>query len=61
MLELDLILSRFLDERLESLNAEQREALANLLQLPDNDLWDMVIGRAEAPDLGSAEIIHWLR
>ncbi|HZS70011.1 MAG TPA: succinate dehydrogenase assembly factor 2 [Burkholderiales bacterium] len=47
LLELDLVLARYLDRHPE--DAE----LKPLLELPDNDLWDIVIGRSEnyAPQL----------
>lgn len=61
MLELDLVLQRFLDQRLADLNPQQRGTLLALLQLPDNDLWDLVIGRVEPTDASSAEIVGWLR
>lgn len=61
LLELDLVFGRFLDLHLQQLNADQREALARLLELPDNDLWSMVCGRLEAPDPGTAEILRLLR
>jgi antitoxin CptB len=47
LLELDLVLARYLDRHPE--DAE----LKLLLDLPDNDLWDIVIGRSDnyAPQL----------
>ncbi len=61
MLELDLVLERFLDTGLERLTQRQRQSLERLLELPDNDLWDMVIGKRQAPDAGSAEVLEYLR
>jgi antitoxin CptB len=61
LLELDLVLGRFLESRFEHLTAEQRGALTRLLDLPDNDLLDMVMGRAETNDPGCAEIVQFLR
>ena len=61
LLELDLVFGRFLDRHLERLDARQREALARLLELSDHDLWDMVSGRLDAPDAGTAEIIELMR
>jgi antitoxin CptB len=61
LLELDLVFSRFLATRFEDLTEQQRHCFAGLLELPDNDLWDMVVGRQEAPDPRSAEIIGYLR
>ena len=47
LLELDLVLARYLDRHPG--DAE----LSSLLDLPDNDLWDIVIGRTDnyAPHL----------
>jgi len=52
MLENDLILARFLDRRGDALAEHEVAALDRLLDLPDNDLWDLLCGRTAAdPDL----------
>lgn len=61
LLELDLVLNQFLDSRFDQLTTEQKNALTRLLELPDNDLWDLVIGRAETGDVACAEIVRMLR
>lgn len=61
LLELDLVLSRFLESRYDDLTSVQREALTRLLDLPDNDLLDMVMGRAQPNDPVCAEIVSFLR
>jgi len=61
LLELDLVLSRFIETRFDHLTSVQRGALTRLLDLPDNDLLDMVMGRAETSDPGCAEIVQFLR
>ena len=61
MLELDLVLNRFVESRFDGLTSDQRGALTRLLDLPDNDLWDMIMGRAETNDPGCAEIVRLLR
>ena len=48
MLENDLILARFLDRRGNDLTEPEVAALDRLLDLPDNDLWDVLCGRAAA-------------
>ena len=57
LLELDLVLQRFIpilkDEDVQPLNA--------LLDLPDNDLWDIVIGRSNAYDRRFTETVARLR
>ncbi len=49
LLELDLILARFLDTRLAGLDAGQLESFGDLLEEADNDLLDMAMGRQEPP------------
>jgi antitoxin CptB len=47
LLELDLLLQRFLDTRFDTLNTGQVDVFKELLAYEDNDLLDMVMGRAE--------------
>ena len=42
LLELDLVLQRFLEKHPSAALPDE------LLELPDNDLWDIVIGRSNA-------------
>ena len=60
LLELDLVLERFL-ARDENLQTSVVTSLNEILELPDNDLWDIVIGRSDryAPHLN--EIVARLR
>ena len=61
LLELDIVLNRFVDSHFERLDGGQRSALYRLLALPDNELWDLVAGRREPSDPDSAEILRYLR
>lgn len=45
MLELDIVLQRFLDRDYLQLNNQQLEQFERLLDLPDNDLWDLITER----------------
>ena len=47
LLELDLVLQRFLERRFEALDPNDRRLFDELLDAPDNDLLDMALGRAE--------------
>jgi succinate dehydrogenase flavin-adding protein (antitoxin of CptAB toxin-antitoxin module) len=60
LLELDLVLERFL-AREENLQKGVVASLNEILEFPDNDLWDIVIGRSDryAPHLN--EIVARLR
>ncbi|MCS0594779.1 succinate dehydrogenase assembly factor 2 [Massilia agri] len=47
LLENDLILTRFLDAHEEELSDEEVDALTRLLDLADNPLMDLLLGRSE--------------
>ncbi len=46
MLELDILLERFIEQHYANLDAVQREAFDALLDMPDVELWDMITGKA---------------
>jgi antitoxin CptB len=48
LLELDIVLGRFIDEHYARLDEEGRQAFETLLDMPDNPLWDMIAGRTDA-------------
>jgi antitoxin CptB len=60
LLELDLVLERFLKAN-AVLGEEELGRLEALLDLPDNDLWDVVNGRSEAFDARLRDIVARLR
>ena len=47
LLELDIVLQRFLERRFDGLEPNDRRLFDELLDAPDNDLLDMALGRAE--------------
>ena len=55
LLELDIVLGRYLERHPE--DAE----LNALLDLPDNDLWDIVIGRSENYAAPLSDVVARLR
>jgi antitoxin CptB len=57
LLELDVVLTRFLDRHFETLSTQQRAAFYRLLGYADNDLWDFVTGKQPPPDADTACII----
>jgi antitoxin CptB len=61
MLENDLILARFLDARGADLTDGEVAALDRLLDLADNDLWDLLSGRTEPADARVAPLVRALR
>ncbi len=61
LLELDIVLNRFLDRELGSLSAAELQAFKGLLDLSDNDLWDLVSGRAEPGTGVKGRVVELLR
>ena len=61
MLENDLVLARFLDARGTAMTAEEVVALDRLLDLADDELWDLLAGRAEPADATLRPLLAELR
>jgi len=57
LLELDLVLQRFIP----TLADEDLKPLHSLLELPDNDLWDIIIGRSDRYDPRLEQTVARLR
>ena len=47
LLELDIVLGRFIEARYALLDEAEQRAFDALLDMPDAMLWDMIAGRAE--------------
>jgi antitoxin CptB len=60
-LENDLILARFLDASGATMTSEDVAALDRLLDLADNELWDLLAGRAEPDDAAVRPLLAALR
>jgi len=57
LLENDLLIGRFLDQQGRTLDAAQNRALLKLLELPDTELLDLLLGRTEpVPPLDSPDV-----
>ena len=50
MLELDLLLARFLTDKIDTLDESQAKVLDRLLTYPDQDLFDWLMARKECGD-----------
>jgi len=61
LLELDLVLERFLQTQVAQLSNEDAAALGELLEQADNDLWDLVIGRTDRVEARLRGILAQLR
>ena len=61
LLELDLVLGRFLQREASDLEEPQLVRLNQLLDLPDIDLWDIVSGRSDRYDPLLQDVVARLR
>jgi antitoxin CptB len=61
LLELDLVFQRYWKANGGSMAEGEARALERLLALPDNDLLDLVMGRAQARDEASAALVDKLK
>jgi succinate dehydrogenase flavin-adding protein (antitoxin of CptAB toxin-antitoxin module) len=61
MLENDLILTRFLDARGDAITDQEVAALDVLLEMSDNELWDLLSGREEPADAAVAPLLERLK
>jgi antitoxin CptB len=61
LLENDLILERFMLARGPRLRDDEVAGLDRLLRLSDNELWDLLAGRAEPDDASLRPLVAALR
>ena len=61
LLELDLILKRFLETHFDRLDSRQRDLFNQLLDEPDNDLLDWILGRKESFESRYRPLVELLR
>ncbi len=61
LLELDLVLQRFVDRHLDTLSDVQTDVFKELLAYEDNDLLDMVMGRAEPVNGDLSAVLELMR
>jgi len=61
MLENDILLTRWLERVGRAIHDEDVAALDRLLDLPDNELWDLLSGRTEVHDEGMQNLVQQLR
>lgn len=60
LLELDIVLGRFVERHYAELNEAQRAAFDTLLDMPDTELWDMIAGKT-VPQEESRAVLELLQ
>lgn len=61
MLELDIVLQRFIDKHYAQLDACQLRQFEILLSLPDHDLWAMIVCKKDTPGDAFLPLLKLLR
>lgn len=61
LLELDLILQKFLDSRFTTLSSSQRVAFAGLLAREDGELWALICGDVRPSGKEEAAVLELLQ
>ncbi|PXW88225.1 antitoxin CptB [Nitrosomonas sp. Nm84] len=61
LLELDIVLQRFMDQYYRQLDQHGLEQFERLLSLPDNDLWDLITARQVTTDDNLQQIVELLQ
>ena len=61
LLEVDIALTRFLDDGFDKLDDEQQQAFVELADMEDHDLWYLISGQADIDDSRLAAIVDLLR
>lgn len=60
MLELDIVLQRFVEEQFHSLTLAEMDEFDELLSLPDNDLWALIQSTEEHKNTALKSVIEKL-
>lgn len=61
MLELDIVLLRFMDKHYAELNEVELQQFEELLSLPDNELWDLIVGKKMNHNDKVQQVLHLLQ
>ena len=61
LLELDIVLGRFVQQRYPQMSNEQRVVFDELLDLPDTVLWDLITGNREPAHAHHGAVLEWIK
>ncbi len=61
MKELDVVMSRYLEQYYATADSEQRRQFEKLLTLPDPELYSLLLGRSETQDPEQRRMLEFLR
>ncbi|MDO8350303.1 MAG: succinate dehydrogenase assembly factor 2 [Gallionella sp.] len=61
LLELDIVLGRFVEAHYALLSDKERQIFEEFLDMPDNPLWDMISGRQDAVSDEQAALLEKIK
>lgn len=61
LLELDIVLGRFIENHYVQLDAAERQVFEALLDMPDTPLWDMIAGKCDAEQKSTQALLDKIR
>ena len=61
LLELDIVLGRFIESHYMQLDENEKQVFEVLLDMPDKPLWDMIAGRQEATHMEQRSLLEKIR
>lgn len=61
MLELDILLNEFINKHYKQLDAAQKQTLDQVLDYPDQLLFDLFLGHMQSSDLQVADLVQTIR
>jgi antitoxin CptB len=61
LLELDIVLGRFLDNGFNQLTDDQVKTFVDLVAMEDHDLWALISGKVDAEDPAEIHVIAAIR
>jgi succinate dehydrogenase flavin-adding protein (antitoxin of CptAB toxin-antitoxin module) len=61
LLELDIALTRFLDQQFDQLDEAQKQIFVELADMEDHDLWHLISGQSECHDPRFVPLVAMLR
>ena len=61
MKELDVVMSRYLEHYYVTATPAEQDQFKKLLELPDPELWTLLLGRSQAPDPELETMVQFLQ
>ncbi|MCP5076904.1 MAG: succinate dehydrogenase assembly factor 2, partial [Psychromonas sp.] len=61
MKELDVVLSAYLESAFINAPEQEKQAFRSLLEMPDPDLFSLLVGRTETPDTAISIVVSKLK